>query len=121
MHKNGVAASGKQQWRCSKCGHNFTEQDKAEASTGVKVGMTITEFREKHDVEFIVDKTLKTLDRKVIYEKADIIKLCKLSAGTSGITGILESKSYYYGKTGGRPYFSHPDTIATLKEQGKLN
>lgn len=120
MHKNGVAASGNQQWRCPQCGHNFTEQKKNQPTIS-KVGMSLTEFREKHDVEFIIDKTLIGLDRKMIYEKGDVIKLSKLSAGTPGISTVLDSRSEYYGKISGRIYFSHPSTIAELKEQGKLN
>jgi len=118
MHKNGKAASGNQQWRCPECGFNFTappEQSKP------KLGMTMDQFRSKHDIDYIVEAALLKLDKNTIYEKPDIYKLCGLAASSQGLGAAIESHGEYYGKTGGKPYFSHPDTIAELKEQGKLN
>jgi len=116
MTKNGKAASGNQQWRC-KCGYNFTEK----ISNVLKMGMTLDQFRAKHDVDYIVIEALKTLDKDIIYEKPDLYKKCGKAASTQGLSAALESHEEYYGKTGGKPYYSHPDTIAELKEQGKLN
>jgi len=116
------ASKSTMRMKCRDCGDTWTvPKTDPVKKDHPKVGMSLDQFRAKHDTEFIVDKTLKTLDRKLIYEKADVIKLSKLSHGTQGITAILESKSEYYGKVGGRQYFSHPDTIADLKERGKLN
>ena len=118
MHKNGIAASGKQQWRCPDCGHNFTGDA---TPSKPKLGMTLDQFRSKHDVDYIVNEALQKLDKDLVYEKPDLYKLCSLAASTQGLGSALESRSDYYGKTGGKLYFSHPDTIRTLKEQGKLN
>jgi len=121
-HKNGKELSGKQKYFCNECKYNFTEDSVSLSPVPkTKIGMSLDEFRDKHDVEHIVAKTLKKLDKNLIYEKGDLIKLSGLSYGTQGLSAILESQSAYYGKIGGRVYFSHPDTIKTLKEQAKLN
>ena len=117
-HKNGRDAStGKQVYKFRDCGKTFTDTTQVKP----KLGMTLDQFRDKHDVEHIVTKTLELLSGDLVYEKNDVIKLSGLSHGTPGMTAILESKSQFYGKIGGKIYFSHPDTIKMLKEQAKLN
>jgi len=117
-HKDGRDAStGKQVYKCRDCGKTFTDTTQVKP----KLGMTLDQFRDKHDVEHIVTKTLELLSGDLVYEKNDVIKLSGLSHGTPGMTAILESKSQFYGKIGGKIYFSHPDTIKMLKEQAKLN
>ena len=117
-YKNGKAAkSGKQQYRCKDCGYSF-EEGKYNKSN---FGMSLEEFRDKHDVEFIITKTLSKMDKNMIYEKSDIVKMSGLPYGAQGLTNILESKKEYYGKISGKVYYSHPDTIKMLKEQAKLN
>ena len=120
--KNGKdKLTRKQKFICNDCGKNFYEETSGDKIVKPKLGITLDEFREKHDVEFIITKTLAKLDRLMIYEKADLIKLSGLSYGAQGLSTILESKTDYYGKTGGKIYYSHPDTIKMLKEQAKLN
>jgi transcription initiation factor TFIIIB Brf1 subunit/transcription initiation factor TFIIB len=117
--KNGRDSRSKRQmYVCKDCKRAFTEQTQKEKP---KVGITLDEFREKHDVEYIITNTLSKLDSNLIYEKADIVKLAGISYNAQGLTAILESKKAYYGKTGGKTYYSHPDTINMLKEQAKLN
>jgi len=119
-YRNGYDEKGYQVYMCRNCKRTFTDKTKSKP-VKPKVGMTLDEFRDKHDVEHIIKKTLETLDKELVYEKNDIVKLTGLSHGTPGMTPILESQAQYYGKIGGKVYFSHPDTIKALKEQAKLN
>ena len=123
VHKNGKAfKTGKQKYKCTDCGYNFEDGAKMQSVAGkLKVGMSLSEFRDKHDVEYILNKTLDKLDNDTIYEKSDLIKMSGLPYSAQGLSSILESKNTYYGKTGGKIYYSHPDTIRMLKEQAKLN
>ncbi len=129
--KNGFevkgALKGIQKYRCTKCKYNFNEgQITSEVNPEVKkpakakIGMSLHEFREKHDVEYIVQKTLDKLNPTMVYEKNDIIKLTGLGPGYPGLSSTIEDAKMYYGKVRSILYFSHPDTIAELKEQAKL-
>jgi len=112
----------RRRWYCRDCGKTYTvpaEGDPPKPSKA-KIGMTLNEFRDKHDIEHIVDKTLKKLRPDLIYEKNDIVKLAALNYSAPGLGTVLESKSEYYGKAGSKIYYSHPDTIKELKEQAKL-
>ena len=123
-HKNGFE-KGVQKYYCSNPNctkRNFTEKDLNGKAVPLKakIGMTLNEFRDKHDIEHIVNKTLKKLSPNLIYEKNDIVKLAGLGHSAPGLGTVLESMSEYYGKAGSKIYYSHPDTIRELKEQAKL-
>lgn len=122
-YKNGKEKkTGKQKYYCKDCGYNFVDGVVPKQSISKpKVGISLEEFRNKHDVEYIITKTLDKLDKNLVYEKADLIKLSGLPYSAQGLSTILETKSQYFGKTGGKVYYSHPDTIRALKEQAKLN
>lgn len=124
VHKNGVdARTGKQQYRCRECGSSklpIMDDSEETPSKRPSVGMTLSEFRSKHDVDFIVKRTLSQLDKNMIYEKSDICKLTGLRAGYPGLSQTIDDQKKYYGKVGSNMYFSHPDTIAELKDQAKL-
>lgn len=108
-------------YKCKDCGRSFRPNNTYPEKESTKIGMTIQQFRAKHDIDYIVHEALKRLDKDTIYEKADLYKLCGLSASTQGLGAALESHGKYYGKTNGKLYFSHPDTILMLKNQAKLN
>ena len=120
VHKNGHAKSGKQKYKCE-CGYNFEGDTTPRGGVKHKVGMTLDEFRDRHDVEYIIGNTLDKLDNGMIYEKNDLIKMSGLPYGAQGLSTILDSKTAYYGKISGKVYYSHPDTIKLLKDQAKLN
>ena len=110
------------------CTHQtFTVGLKAHSKTITKptskIGMSVKDFRERFDVEYIVDKTLKALDQTIIYEKSDLYKLTGLRAGYPGLAATLEDKKFseYKGRVGGKDYFSHPDTIKELIETAILS
>jgi len=124
IRKNGKdPKSGIQKYYCADCGSSrnpIMEYEPEDVPTKTKVGMTLGEFRSKFDVDFIVRKTLNSLDRDMIYEKSDICKLTGLRPGYPGLSQTIDDQKRYYGKVGSTMYFSHPDTILELKDQAKL-
>ncbi len=122
--KNGFEQNGDQKYKCTVCNYPFNQSQVGteikEKPIKSKIGMSLNEFREKHDVDYIVQKTLDKLSTTTIYEKNDVIKLCGLRAGYPGLSPTIEDAKKYYGKVGSVMYFSHPNTIAELKEQAKL-
>ena len=126
-NKDGKDLKGVQKYKCTNCKYNFRETtaDKAngeEKPVSKKIGMTLDEFREKHDVDFIVQKALDRLEKDMIYEKSDIIQLTGLRAGYPGLSATLEAAEFkrYRGRAGGITYWSHPKTIDELREQAKI-
>ena len=126
VRKKGITGNGSYRYFCDnpECEHKtFTAGGNVTIKAKkAKIGMSVQDFREKFDVEFIVEKTLAALDREVIYEKSDIYKLTGLRAGFPGLAATLEDKKFqeYKGRVGGRDYFSHPDTIKELTETAIL-
>ena len=112
-----------QRYKCKDCRRYFNENTAIKTDTMEKkstVGMTLDQFREKHDVDYIVEKTLKTLSKGKIYEKTDVIKLTGLRTGYPGLSAALENATEYKGKAGGVSYWGHPDDIAQLKLEGTM-
>lgn len=126
IHKNGKERkTGKQKYHCVPCKYDFTEgviprTFEPKQSPASKIGISLEEFRDKHDVEYILKKTMGKLDANLIYDKNDIVKLSGLPYNAQGLNTILESMTNFYGKTGGKTYYSHPDTIKMLKTDAKL-
>ncbi len=118
VHKNGVN-EGVQQYGCNDCKKYFNENTKHKSSKP-RVGMSIDQFREKHDVDYILSKVLDSLDKDTIYERGDIYSMTGLSASYPGLGAAIENSEKYYGKISGKLYFSHPDTITGLKDDAKL-
>ena len=126
------ASKNRTRVKCRDCDHSWTVPD-GEAPRGrsertkpavkPKVGMSLNDFRDKFDVDHIVQKTLGNLKPDMIYEKNDIIKLTGLRPGYPGLSPTIEDHKKYYGKVGSSMYFSHPDTINELKEhfENELN
>jgi len=120
--KNGTR-NGKQKFRCKDCGsESYSEHVEIKEIVKVsdKIGLSLDEFRQKHDVAYIVDNTLSNLDPNTIYEKSDIIRLTGLRPGYPGINNVLESQEFkkYSGRSGGVVYYSSPETISDLKKKG---
>jgi hypothetical protein len=118
-YKNGKTKEGKQKYKCKGCGYNFEEGviPRNETVTPKRIGMTIADFRQKHDVDYIVEKTLNKLDKGIVYEKNDIVALSGLRAGYPGLSAALENATVHKGRAGGVNYWGHPDTIEELKRQ----
>ena len=97
------ASKSTMRMKCSDCGHSWSiPKDGSEPikAKSPNVGMTLEQFRSKHDVDFILNNALTTLSPDLIYMKADVYQICGLSASTPGLGSALDVKSEYYGKTG---------------------
>ena len=122
--KNGHA-DGVQQFKCRDCGRSFNSNtalktDLLKMEKKSQIGMTLEQFRQKHDVDYIVEKTLKQLSKGMIYEKTDVTKLTGLRSGYPGLSAALENATEYKGKAGGTGYWGHPETINQLKLEGTM-
>lgn len=126
--KNGKDRTKKfQKYVCMDCKRNFNVPLSGEVSTSpmtLKVGISINEFRQRHDLNFIVGKVLQNLEPDKIYEKSDIVKLCNLRPGYPGLNDVLESNSdfqKYRGRIAGKYYWGTPDVIKSFVNEGILN
>ena len=116
-HANSIS------YRCKnpECKKTFTVKNTVKNAAKINgVGMSLDQFRSKYDVDYILAETLNKLDPDTIYEKSDIYQMTGLSPSYPGLGHALDAAEKYYGKAGGRPLFSHPKTIAMLKETAKL-
>ena len=123
--KNGrEKGTGVQQYQCRTCmkyfNHNRADKSEPVMEKKSQIGMTLEQFRQKHDVDYIVEKTLKQLSKGMIYEKTDVTKLTGLRSGYPGLSAALENATEYKGKAGGTGYWGHPETINQLKLEGTM-
>lgn len=88
---------------------------------GPSIGVPIDRWKEKYDVDYIVENVMKKLDPGFMYEKSDIYKLTGLSPSYPGLSAAVDSYTDYYGKAGGKQHFSHPDTVNYYKKKGRLS
>lgn len=117
--KNGKEPStGKQRYKCTDCGRQFTPE--GEPTSKPKIGMTLEEFKKRYDLEYKVKTALESLDKGMIYEKADVCQLAGVSVSAPGINNIMDKFGEYQGRAGGKVLFSHPSTIKTLIESAKM-
>jgi hypothetical protein len=128
--KNGRDAKGRQKWRCKNVHctkrdhieHTPLEAPQQTAPQPVthKAGISIDEFRRRHDISYIVETTLRKLSNKELLTKGDVIKLTGLRQGYPGLSVEIMSHPEYFGKADGEVYFSHPDIIKMLKLEGSM-
>lgn len=115
---------GRQRYKCNDCKHEFLSNSQVKNEPMVnKIGITLNEFRERHDLNFIVSKAFQQLDKNHLYEKADITKLCNLRPGYPGLNDVLEQNkdfARFRGKVAGKNYWGHPEVIQQLKAEGQL-
>ncbi len=113
-----------QKYICANCKKNFSDKlIKEQINMEKNVGISIDEFRKRHDILFIVTNVIKSLNGDMLYEKADLCKLCKLTLSTAGLTSIIqEHKDFedYRGRIHGKYYWGNPEIIKKLKEEGLL-
>jgi len=114
--KNGKEKhSGIQKYKCKQCGSEYNENTGAKTIIPMEkkstVGMTIEQFRQKHDVNYIVKKTLKTLPTKLLLSRTEVIKLTGLRNGYPGLRDALDNADEYRLKIDGTEYFATPETI----------
>jgi hypothetical protein len=103
-------------------GADFIGMDKHENKMVIpKMGLTIDQLRAKHDLNFIVSKTARELAKDVFYTEHEFLKLSGVKAG-SGFRMALDNPelSRFKGRVQGITYWSHPESIKKMKEDGVL-
>ena len=89
------------------------------------VGITENELRAKYDVRFQIRQAVKLLEwteEGIYLTQADFVQRAKIKPG-AGYRDILDHAEFdtFRGKApGGTIYWSHPDSISKLKNQGIL-
>ena len=135
--KNGTR-EGVQQYACFKCpendhknfyfreGHTETrqprkpEEPKVETKT-MKMGLSETELRLKHDIKYQATKAAKSLKEGVYLSMSEFVQIAKIKQGAR-YRDIVDHTDYedFRGKAGGVVYWSHPNSIKKLKDEGVL-
>lgn len=124
-NKNGTK-DDKQKYRCRTCKHNF-ELNKGElperiqTETGSVAGISEAQLRAKHDLRYIVESKCLELKKGVFMTQAEFVQFCKINPG-AGYRGVMDHPEYdkYHGRAGSIIYWSHPDSIKKLKDEGVL-
>ena len=129
MVKNGTYMKNgerRQKYKCSKCGYETKlgeEITKAETKEQEQkiAGITEEQFRAKFDLNFIVSKKCKELQKGIYLSMSEFIKLCGITPG-SGYRQVLEHPDFdnYRGRIRGDIYWSHPESISKMKTEGIL-
>ena len=126
MVKNGTYLKNgerKQKYKCSKCGYETKQGEIIETIVSEQkiAGITEEQFRAKFDLNFIVSKKCKELQKGIYLSMSEFIKLCGITPG-SGYRQVLEHPDFdnYRGKIRGDIYWSHPESITKMKTEGIL-
>ena len=127
MVKNGTYMKNgerRQKYKCSKCGYETKLGDTVEVAEkpAEKIaGITEEQFRAKFDLNFIVGKKCKELQKGIYLSMSEFIKLCGITPG-SGYRQVLEHPDFdsYRGRIRGEIYWSHPESITKMKTEGIL-
>ena len=115
---------GKQQYKCKECGRWFQDGN-IDGNTVIKhkhksMGLSVNDFRKKHDVVYILSQVILKFDDETVYEKSDIITMANVSAGFPGLGTVLESEAWkpYSGRAGSKTWYGKPELITKLKNEG---
>lgn len=124
--KNGKSATGKQKYHCRHCNHHFELKDGDTSILEIElgptgVGISEAQLRAKHDLRFIVESKCGELKKGVFMTQSEFVQFCKINPG-AGYRGVIEHPEYekYHGRAGGTVYWSHPESIKKLKDEGVL-
>ena len=132
--KNGTR-EGVQQYACFRCpenaykhfyfreGQTETRQPKEPQveTKPLKMGISENQFRAKHDVKYQVEQAVKTLQKGAFLTTPEFVQSAKIRQG-QGYKNFIEHPDFedYRGRAGSVVYWSHPDSIKKLKEEGLL-
>ena len=126
MNKNGTFLKNgerRQKYKCSKCGYETKQGEIIETIVSEQkiAGITEEQFRAKFDLNFIVSKKCKELQKGIYLSMSEFIKLCGITPG-SGYRQVLEHPDFdtYRGRIRGDIYWSHPESISKMKTEGIL-
>jgi hypothetical protein len=86
------------------------------------MGVSISEFRKRYDVQHILLEVMQSLTEDTLYEKSDVIKMSGLRPGYPGMSTVLESEEFkkYHGRADSKDWYAQPELIAQLKDEGML-
>jgi hypothetical protein len=85
-----------------------------------KIGISIDQFRKKHDIFHIVSEAARKLKKDVFLTESEFVQVNGIRmVGYRDALGLPEN-SKYKGKAGSTIYWSHPDTIRQMKSEGTL-
>lgn len=84
-------------------------------------GLSESQLRAKHDVKFIIRNAAISLKKGIFLSDAEFIKLCNISSQQNYRMGLNDAEfNDYHGKAGGITYWSHPESIAQMKQESIL-
>lgn len=85
----------------------------------MKKGITVSELRLKHDNKFIIKTNAKKLEKDMFLTDSEFRTSCNF---TGGYKDAIEHSDFsiYKGKAGGTIYWSHPESISRMKNEGVL-
>ena len=111
--------NGKQGYRCKACNKYFSDDVVYKHKTK-SMGLSVNDFRKKHDVVYILSQVILKFDDETVYEKSDIITMANISAGFPGLGTVLESEAWkpYSGRAGAKTWYGKPELITKLKNEG---
>ena len=122
--KNGYSNKGLpyQIFKCKKCSKKtYIRLNVSPIQETMKVGISEQELRAKYDVTFKIKKAAEDLSGDIFYTEFEFMKLCEIQAN-SGFRHIIDSGLFdqFRGKAGGTIYWSNPQNISKLKNEGVL-
>lgn len=84
------------------------------------IGLNEEQFRQKYDIKHIITQAAIKLQRGNYIAEVDFIRSCNLKSG--GYKQHVDNAEFakYKGRAGGIIYWSHPDSISKLKQEGIL-
>ena len=85
------------------------------------IGITEDELRCRHDIRFQVRRAVKLLEKGTYLTQSEFVQRAKIKPG-AGYRDVIDHTEFeeYRGKAGGMVYWSHPDSITKLKNEGIL-
>jgi hypothetical protein len=84
-------------------------------------GLSESEIRAKHDIKFIFGNAVKELEKGLYISDADFVRQCDIKSHV-GYRQMLDDPEFkkYKGRAGGITYWSHPESIEKMKNEGIL-
>jgi hypothetical protein len=118
MNKNGLR-NGRQQYKCRQCNYQIVESPGHKPLA--KGGITEDQLRQRHDNRYIIKVACDALEKGVFYKNSEFVAKAGIVPG-AGYRDIISHPDYdkYQGKAGGETYWSHPESITKLKQEGVL-
>ena len=120
MNRNGHEKDGTQKWYCRHCKY-YPSGDTGVIPEPQSAGISESQLRAKHDLRFIVESKCLELKKGVFMTQAEFVQMCRINPG-AGYRGVIEHPEYdkFHGRAGSIIYWSHPESIKKLKDEGVL-